>query len=607
MRETSFSGSMLIGNSRSGQKGTVGLVIPEQDMPFTKDGIRPDIIINPHAIPTRMTIGQLVEGITGKACAMYGGSGDCTAFNNKGSKIKIFGEMLTDVGYHSSGNEILYNGMTGDQISAEIFMGPTYYMRLKHMVKDKINYRSLGPRTALTRQPVSGRANDGGLRIGEMERDSVISHGATEFLRESMMERGDKYHIAICNNTGMMAIYNPAKNIFMSPMADGPIKYTGALDGKDMNIENVTKFGRNFSVVAVPYSFKLLLQELQTVNIQMRIITEDNIQQFENMSYSKNIEKLLHTDKFDPKSMVNEMKRQLINKTDVFDTPDSIKSLSPEFATGSPAYVPPEEEYERLQSIYKKTAAELEKSPEYDPTSGERIYSPHTPDFPPNDEERRAQWQMVDSPSTNLDILKEQAQTYTVGETVHYSGDNKPERIWKITEIGPTLITIKAQTFLDELYDMDNTMYVTALDIYRPGDFVKTSPLGETTPIVPVAQATMNGGAQGYGQVQGQGYDQGYKQGNPLAGTPINFAPVFKIMNGGSDFSTGNPGEVQMEGGTSIGDAAPLLSSTLGAPMMFKQDGGAGEKKQEEKKPEEQSGGGGFFDFGKVVIKKLGF
>jgi hypothetical protein len=114
----------------------------------------------------------------------------------------------------------------------------------------------------------------------------------------------------------------------------------------------------------------------------------------------------------------------------------------------------------------------------------------------------------------------------------------------------------------------------------------------------------MNGGAHGYGQVQG--YDQGYKQGNPLAGTPINFAPVFKIMNGGSDFSTGNPGEVQIDGGSSIGDAAPLLSSTLGAPMMFKQDGGAGEKKQEEKKPEEQSGGG-LLDFGKVVIKKLGF
>lgn len=590
--------------SRAGQKGTVGLVIPEQDMPFTKDGIRPDIIINPHAIPTRMTIGQLVEGITGKACAMYGGSGDCTAFNNKGSKIKIFGEMLTDVGYHSSGNEILYNGMTGDQISAEIFMGPTYYMRLKHMVKDKINYRSLGPRTALTRQPVSGRANDGGLRIGEMERDSVISHGATEFLRESMMERGDKYHIAICNNTGMMAIYNPSKNIFMSPMADGPIRYTGSLDGKDMNIENVTKFGRNFSVVAVPYSFKLLLQELQTMNIQMRIITEDNIQQFENMSYSKNIEKLMFTDKFDPKSMVNEMKRQLLNKTDVFDTPDSnyIKTPSPEYATGSPAYQPSEEEYEKLKDIYKKTAEELERSPEYNPLSPEQRFSPHSPDEPPpgqkiyspHSPEEPPPWV---NPSTNLNILKEQAQTYNVGESVHYSGDNKPERIWKITEIGPTLITIKAQTFLDELYDMDNTMYVTALDIYRPGDFVKTSPLGETMSMIPVAQAPMNGGAM-------QGYGYGQVQGNPLTGTPINFAPVFKIMNGGSDFSTGNPGDVQMEGGGAIGDAAPLLSSTLGPPMMFKQDGG--EKKAEEKKPEEQSGGG-LVDFGRIVIKKLGF
>jgi hypothetical protein len=171
MRENNFAPSMLIGNSRAGQKGTIGLVVPEQDMPFTREGLRPDIIINPHAIPSRMTIGQLVECITGKACAHYGAFGDCTAFNNDGTKIGVFGEMLTHAGFHSSGNEILYNGMTGEQISTEIFMGPTYYMRLKHMVKDKINYRPLGPRTALTRQPVSGRANDGGLRIGEMERD----------------------------------------------------------------------------------------------------------------------------------------------------------------------------------------------------------------------------------------------------------------------------------------------------------------------------------------------------------------------------------------------------------------------------------------------------
>jgi DNA-directed RNA polymerase II subunit RPB2 len=587
--------------SRAGQKGTVGLVIPEEDMPFTKDGIRPDIIINPHAIPTRMTIGQLVEGITGKACAMYGGSGDCTAFNNKGSKVKIFGEMLTDVGYHSSGNEILYNGMTGEQLNAEIFMGPTYYMRLKHMVKDKINYRSLGPRTSLTRQPVSGRANDGGLRIGEMERDSVISHGATEFLRESMMERGDKYHIAICNNTGMMAIYNPSKNLFMSPMADGPIKYTGSLDGKEMNIENVTKFGRNFSVVAVPYSFKLLLQELQTINIQMRIITEDNIQQFENMSYSKNIEKMLYTDKFDPKLIVLQIKRQLINKTDVFDTPESkyIKTPSPEYAIASPAYVPTSEEYKKLRSIYKIT------SEDYNPNTPEQNFSPHSPDEPPpgkttflpHSPDEPPPWA---SPSTNLEILREQAQTYQVGEIVHYSGDNKPERLWKITEIGSTLITIKAQTFLDELYDMDNTLYVTALDIYRPGDFVNTSPVGESLQPIKTAEPFSNQ------QLGGSGYSQL----NPLAGTPIHFAPVFKIMNGGSDFSTGNHEELTSENGTTFGGVDTLTNSTIGPPIQFKQDGGNiinGEKDQGNQNSDNSSSGGGFKDFTKLVIKKLGF
>ena len=277
--------------SRAGQKGTIGLVIPEKDMPFNKDGIRPDLIINPHAIPSRMTIGQFVETITGKASAIYGGFGDCTAYNNDGSKIGVFGELLCKSGYHSSGNEILYSGMTGQQLEAEIFMGPNYYMRLKHMVKDKINYRARGPRTALTRQTVQGRANDGGLRIGEMERDGVISHGATAFLRESMMERGDKYKLAICNTTGQIAIYNSAKNLFMSPLADGPIKFTDTVDSNNMSIETVTKFGRKFSLIEVPYSFKLLMQELQTINVQMRLITDDNIDQFDSMNYSNNIKK----------------------------------------------------------------------------------------------------------------------------------------------------------------------------------------------------------------------------------------------------------------------------------------------------------------------------
>jgi len=277
--------------SRCGQKGTMGLIIPEEDMPFTKDGIRPDIIINPHALPSRMTIGQLVETLMGKACAMYGGFGDCTAFMNKGEKTASFGKMLTNVGLHSSGNQKLMNGEHGEQMQSEIFIGPTYYMRLKHMVKDKINYRSKGPRAMLTRQTVQGRANDGGLRIGEMERDGVAGHGAMHFLQESMMERGDLYYMAICNVSGMTAIYNQSNNLFISPMADGPIKFTGTIDS-GMNIENISKYGRSFSVIRIPYAFKLLMQELQTMNIQMRLITEDNIDQLTSMAFSNNIIKL---------------------------------------------------------------------------------------------------------------------------------------------------------------------------------------------------------------------------------------------------------------------------------------------------------------------------
>ena len=176
--------------SRCAQKGTIGLIIPEENMPFTDDGIRPDIIVNPHAFPSRMTIGQLVEMLTGKVCLNFGAYGDCTAFVNKGPKVDTLGEHLTRFGYNKTGCEVLYNGMTGEQMETDIFIGPTYYMRLKQMVKDKINYRAQGPRTMLTRQTVQGRANDGGLRIGEMERDSLIGHGATSFIQESMMVRG---------------------------------------------------------------------------------------------------------------------------------------------------------------------------------------------------------------------------------------------------------------------------------------------------------------------------------------------------------------------------------------------------------------------------------
>ena len=277
--------------SRAGQKGTIGLVLPEADMPFTAEGIRPDIIVNPHAMPSRMTIGHLVEALIAKVACIYGGFGDCTAFLNKGPKEKVFGSLLTRAGYSSTGNQIMYNGMTGEQLETEVYLGPTYYERLKHMVKDKINYRAKGPRAVLTRQTVGGRAKDGGLRIGEMDRDAIISHGMAGFLNESMMVRGDQYKMAICNKSGTIAIYNESRNLFLSPMADGPVKFVGNVDG-DLNIVPITRFGRSFSIVNVPYAFKLLYQELQALNIQMRLITSDNVEQLTALTNSNNIIKL---------------------------------------------------------------------------------------------------------------------------------------------------------------------------------------------------------------------------------------------------------------------------------------------------------------------------
>ena len=271
--------------SRCGQKGTVGLVIPEEDMPFTAEGVRPDLIINPHALPSRMTIGQLIECLAGKTGAVYGAFGDCTAFVNKGPKDRIYGDLLRNQGYNPTGRETLYNGMSGEVLEAEVFIGPTYYMRLKHMVQDKINYRGRGPRTMLTRQTVQGRANEGGLRVGEMERDCLAAHGMSMFLEESMMKRGDEYFVAVCNQSGKIAIYNEAKNVFLCPSTDGPIQFTSGQTG-ELRLDTVSKHGRSFSIVRIPYSFKLLMQELQTMNVQMHLVTDDNIDQLYNMAYT---------------------------------------------------------------------------------------------------------------------------------------------------------------------------------------------------------------------------------------------------------------------------------------------------------------------------------
>jgi DNA-directed RNA polymerase II subunit RPB2 len=225
--------------SRCGQKGMCGMVIPSWEMPHTQDGIVPDIIINPHAIPSRMTINQLLEVVLGKSSCLGGFLGDATPFQN--NDIREFTKVLEGFNYEKNGNEVMYSGITGEQIKTSIFIGPTYYQRLKIMVADKMHSRGTGPLQHLVRQPQSGRANNGGLRIGEMERDSIIGHGIAGFLRECMMERSDAFKVQVDTNSGL-------------------ISYDGNSHSKKM--------------VSMPYCMKLLLQELQSISIAPRIITE---------------------------------------------------------------------------------------------------------------------------------------------------------------------------------------------------------------------------------------------------------------------------------------------------------------------------------------------
>ena len=249
-------------SSRHGQKGTCGNIIPECDMPFTKDGLRPDIIINPHAIPSRMTIGQLKETLLGKVLLELGMFGDGTSFENV--DVKTITEELQKLNYESYGNEIMYNGLTGEQLETSIFIGPVFYQRLKHMVNDKAHSRSIGPMVNLTRQPAEGRSRAGGLRIGEMERDVLISHGATRFAKERLFDVSDKYTVYVCKCCGMIASYNDGNN--------NNKFYTN----NDFTIHLCRTCGNktDFKLIDMPYANKLLFQELQTINIVPRIITE---------------------------------------------------------------------------------------------------------------------------------------------------------------------------------------------------------------------------------------------------------------------------------------------------------------------------------------------
>jgi DNA-directed RNA polymerase II subunit RPB2 len=235
--------------SRHGQKGTIGMTYRQEDMPFSMEGITPDIIVNPHAIPSRMTIGHLIECLSSKSAALRGLEGDSTPFSDV--SVDKISEDLHKLGYQKYGNEAIFNGFTGRKVDMLIFFGPTYYQRLKHMVDDKIFSRARGPVQILTRQPTEGRARSGGLRFGEMERDCMISHGAAAFLKERLMDVSDKYRVHVCETCGFFAV--------------------GNVDSQNFGCKLCGIKCERIAQVNIPYACKLLFQELMAMHIASRI------------------------------------------------------------------------------------------------------------------------------------------------------------------------------------------------------------------------------------------------------------------------------------------------------------------------------------------------
>ncbi|KAF2002532.1 beta and beta-prime subunits of DNA dependent RNA-polymerase [Amniculicola lignicola CBS 123094] len=236
-------------SSRHGQKGVVGLISPGEDMPFNDQGINPDIIMNPHGFPSRMTVGKMMELLAGKAGVLSGEFGYGTAFG--GSKVEDMADLLLKHGFSYSGKDYLTSGITGEALQFYVFFGPIYYQKLKHMVMDKMHSRARGPRAILTRQPTEGRARDGGLRLGEMERDCLIAYGASQLLLERLMISSDAHNVDICEKCGQMG-------------------YSGwcGVCGSEKHVRGLV----------MPYAAKLLIQELGSMNVRVKVGLEDEFE-----------------------------------------------------------------------------------------------------------------------------------------------------------------------------------------------------------------------------------------------------------------------------------------------------------------------------------------